>query len=117
MDCPGNQFLAGATFTSHQHGDIGRRHLAEDNTARDAFVQQFGSSSGAVRDYQAGIPQALALMNGSLSNLSAGEDTSRLLRGLRAPFFSDKERIETVFLALVGRLPASPLTSGRRFVV
>jgi hypothetical protein len=77
-----------------------------NNTARDTFVQQFGSNSDSVLEYQAGIPQALSMMNGTLSNLSAGEDTSRLLQGLRAPFFSDSDRIETVFLSLVGRPPS-----------
>ncbi|KAA1257871.1 hypothetical protein LF1_03610 [Rubripirellula obstinata] len=77
-----------------------------NNTARDSFVEKFGSTSDSVLEYQAGIPQALSLMNGTLSNLSAGEDSSRLLRGLRAPFFSDADRIETVFLSLVGRPPS-----------
>jgi hypothetical protein len=77
------------------------------DSARAAFVQQFGSSATTVLEYQAGIPQALSLMNGPLSNLSAGESTSRLLRGLNAPFFSEEDRIETVFLSLVGRPPST----------
>jgi hypothetical protein len=76
------------------------------DTARDSFVRQFGSTSTTVLEYQAGIPQALSLMNGPLANLSASEDSSRLLRGLQAPFFSDSDRIETVFLSVVGRPPS-----------
>lgn len=76
------------------------------NSSRANFVQQFGGRAGSVLEYQAGIPQALALMNGSLSHLSAGEDSSRLIRGLRAPFFTDRDRIDTVFLSLVGRPPS-----------
>ncbi|MFG0290913.1 MAG: DUF1553 domain-containing protein [Rhodopirellula sp. JB044] len=77
------------------------------DTARAAFVEQFASTANNVLEYQAGIPQALSLMNGNLSNLSAGEDSSQLIRGLRAPFFSDEDRIETVFLSLLGRPPSA----------
>ncbi|EMI40601.1 DUF1549 domain-containing protein [Rhodopirellula sp. SWK7] len=76
-------------------------------SARTAFVEQFASSASNTLEYQAGIPQALSLMNGSLSNLAAGEETSRLIRGLQAPFFTDNDRVETVFLSLVGRPPSS----------
>ena len=95
--------LAGSS--ANTQSGLGLQRIANSN--RDQFIEQFGSPAGSVLDYQSGIPQALSLMNGPLANLAAGEDSSRLLKGLRAPFFSDRDRIETVFLSLVGR-PASP---------
>ena len=97
----------GLRGTSHVPGtnmSLGLNRI--NNSPRDQFVEEFSMPGGSVLNYQAGIPQALSLMNGSLANRSAGESTSGIVIGLEAPFFSDRERVETVFLSVVGRPPS-----------
>lgn len=76
------------------------------DSQRDAFITQFGQSSGSPLVFQSGIPQALAMMNGAISSQASGEAQSRLLKGLEAPFFNDRDRVETIFLTIVGRPPS-----------
>ena len=73
--------------------------------SRASFLQQFRVPPGARTDYHAGIPQALALINGRLISGATGLSTSNLLRSVQAPFFSDEQRIETLFLATLSRKP------------
>lgn len=73
--------------------------------SRDAFIEQFSAPAGSPVEYQAGIPQALSLMNGLLTQSASSPETSQMLKALTAPFLSDRQRIETVFLATVGRPP------------
>ena len=56
-------------------------------------------------DYTAGIPQALTLMNGGFVSTATGISTSGLLKSLEAPFFSNDQRIEVLFLATLSRPP------------
>ena len=46
-------------------------------------------------------------MNGVLTHNATQLQTSGLLRSLRAPFFSDEQRIDTLFLATVSRPPTA----------
>jgi hypothetical protein len=75
------------------------------NPAREEFVQQFSAPAGSMTDYQAGIPQALTLMNGTLIGGASGISSSGLLKSLEAPFFSNRERIEVLYLATLSRSP------------
>lgn len=75
------------------------------NTSRAAFVQQFRTPVGRNTEYQGGIPQALTLMNGGLISGATGLSTSGLLTSLEAPFFTNKERIEVLYLATLSRKP------------
>lgn len=76
------------------------------NSARAAFLQQFRTPASArTTDYQGGIPQALTLMNGPLIQGATGLSSSGLLRSLEAPFFSNEQRIEIVYLATLSRTP------------
>ena len=75
------------------------------NTSRSAFIEQFRSPPGERTDYQAGIPQALTLMNGQLVHGSTDLSSSGLLRSMQAPFFTDQQRLETLFLATLSRMP------------
>ena len=74
------------------------------SNARSQFISQF-QTNGSVVDYQAGIPQALTLMNGVL--ISDATDLARngVLTSLSAPFFTDQQRIETLYLATLSRMP------------
>ncbi|MCG6155911.1 DUF1549 and DUF1553 domain-containing protein [Rubinisphaera margarita] len=75
------------------------------NNERDQFIQEFHTPAGQQTDYHAGIPQALTLMNGGLIDGATGLARSGLLSSLEAPFFSDQERLEILFLATLSRLP------------
>jgi hypothetical protein len=78
-----------------------------NNYSRQAFLDQFRAPPGDATEYQAGIAQALTLMNGMLTHNATQLQTSGLLRSLRAPFFSDEQRVETLFRATVSRLPTA----------
>jgi hypothetical protein len=74
---------------------------------RQTFLNKFAAPAGAATDYQAGIPQALSLMNGELIGEAVDVTRSDLLLALQAPFFSDEERVETLFLATLSRTPTN----------
>lgn len=75
------------------------------NTDRDVFVQQFRTPAGHTTEYLAGIPQALTLMNGTLIEGATGLSSSGLLKSLEAPFFTNRQRIEVLYLATLSRQP------------
>jgi hypothetical protein len=76
-----------------------------ENPTRQAFIAQFKAPPGERTDYQAGIPQALALMHGGLVDGATNLKSSGLLKSLAAPFFTDEQRIDTLFLATLSRHP------------
>ncbi len=73
--------------------------------SRQAFVEQFRAPNSLVTDYHAGIPQALTLMHGALIQNATDLSTSGLLKSLAAPFFTDAERLDTLFLSTLSRHP------------
>jgi hypothetical protein len=73
--------------------------------ARVDFLRKVRTSSGGSRDYEAGIPQALTLMNGARMARATDPAASGLLRSLEAPFYTDTDRIETLYLATLSRPP------------
>ena len=77
------------------------------NSSRAAFIQQFRTPVGRNTEYQGGIPQALTLMNGGLIEGATGLSSSGLLKSLEAPFFTNKDRIEVLYLATLSRKPRS----------
>lgn len=77
------------------------------NTSRDEFLQQFKTLAGRPTEYQGGIPQALTLMNGTLISSATDLAGSGLLKSLEAPFFTDDQRIEVIYLATLSRQPTS----------
>ncbi|MGE0758112.1 MAG: DUF1549 and DUF1553 domain-containing protein [Pirellulaceae bacterium] len=77
------------------------------NTSRDQFLQQFRTVAGKATEYQNGIPQALTLMNGSLISDATGLAGSGLLKSLEAPFFTDDQRVEVIYLATLSRRPTA----------
>ncbi len=73
---------------------------------RQAFLAKFGVSSQATAEYEAGIPQALTLMNGRLVREATDLAQSDILVAMDAPFFADEaERVETLFLSTLSRMP------------
>jgi hypothetical protein len=73
--------------------------------SRQAFVEQFRAPTNELTDYHAGIPQALTLMHGGLIQNATDLSTSGLLSSLAAPFFTDEQRLETLFLSTLSREP------------
>lgn len=77
------------------------------NQGRQAFLNKFQAPTAGAAEYQAGIPQALTLMNGQLVADATDLEKSDLLGALSAPFFHDEQRVETLFLATLSRYPTA----------
>jgi hypothetical protein len=75
------------------------------DTSRQAFIEKFRAPAGQVTDYHAGIPQALTLMHGGLIHSATDAASSGLLKSLSAPFFTDDQRLDTLFLSTLSRYP------------
>ena len=73
---------------------------------RAEFLARFESPGQAASEFEAGIPQALAMMNGPLVATATQPDQGWLLTALEAPLLSDDDRVETLFLATLSRLPS-----------
>lgn len=72
---------------------------------RRAFLTKF-SSPEKVTEKQTSILQALTMMNGRLVDAQTTLESSVFLSGVvNAPFFDDRGRIETLYLAALGRQP------------
>ncbi len=76
------------------------------DASRQTFLSKFSDPAAGPTDYHAGIPQALTLMNGSVMRDAVDLEKSDVLAALRAPFFNDEHRVETLFLATLTRLPS-----------
>ena len=91
-------------------GRVGLRPAAEgqDRLAdprRQAFLIKLLTQTRTVTDFELGVPQALTLMNGAELVAVTDPQQSGLLKALEAPFLDDSQRIETAFLATLGRRP------------
>ncbi len=73
---------------------------------RQTFLAKFQAPTQGATEYQSGIPQALTLMNGAYVGEATDLARSDLLIALEAPFFSDEQRVETLFLSTLSRLPS-----------
>jgi hypothetical protein len=73
--------------------------------SRQAFIEKFRAPAGQVTDYHAGIPQALTLMHGGLIHSATDVASSGLLKSLAAPFFTDDQRLDALFLSTFSRYP------------
>ncbi|MDA1018478.1 MAG: DUF1553 domain-containing protein, partial [Planctomycetota bacterium] len=74
---------------------------------RQAFLLKFRAPTQGATEYEAGIPQALTLMNGSLIRDATDLQQSDILVMLDAPFFaSNAARVETLFMSTLSRKPS-----------
>ncbi|MCO6454454.1 MAG: DUF1553 domain-containing protein [Pirellulaceae bacterium] len=74
--------------------------------SRQAFLARFRAPAQGATEYEAGIPQALALMNGANIRQATDLSQSDLLKALDSPVFSTTEqRVEALFLSALSRLP------------
>lgn len=80
---------------------------ARFNGLRDQLIARMNEAAGLQpEEYRAGVPQALLLMNGQLTNEATDLEKSRTLRGvLDAPFLDTEEKLTTLFYATFSRRP------------
>ena len=86
-------------------GSVGFNVDRFSNSSREQFLQQFRTPTGRPVEYLGGIPQALTLMNGTLTDGATGLSRSGLLQSLDAPFFTNKQRVEVLYFATLSRRP------------
>lgn len=75
--------------------------------SRRQFVARFDMGTREPTEFVAGIPQVLALMNGAITSEASDPERGGLLLALAAPFFTDEERVESLFLSVLSRQPTS----------
>jgi hypothetical protein len=79
------------------------RYTPEGQNLRARLEEARGTTP---TDFNAGIPQALLLMNGSIvSRATTLEDSMTLRAVVDAPFLNEAEKLDTLFLAAYSRLP------------
>jgi hypothetical protein len=72
---------------------------------QQAFLARFRAPTQSATEFEAGIPQALTLMNGAIIRQATDLGQSDLLVGLSAPFFTHEKRVEVLFLSTLSRFP------------
>ena len=77
------------------------------NNQRNSFVALMENKTRDATEYAAGIQQTLHLMNDNQPTVSTIAMNVGLTAALDAPFLSDDERLETLFLSTVSRFPKS----------
>ncbi len=77
----------------------------QDAFLRQQFLARMKASDASPREYPHGVVQALGMMNGPEVLQATTTAQSGLLASLEAPFFSDTDRIETLFLSTLSRQP------------
>ncbi len=82
------------------------------DSARADFRNKFAEDTAAGVETQTSIVQALALMNGKLtSDATNVEDSKTLAAVVAAPFLDTSSRLDTLFLASLGRHATSEETA------
>ncbi|MDA7978563.1 MAG: DUF1549 and DUF1553 domain-containing protein [Pirellulales bacterium] len=79
--------------------------LFQRDPARAEFVARFRGVGAGADEYRSGIPQALSIMNGQTVTSGTELGATGTLAGLTAPFLSDGQRVEILFLATLSRRP------------
>ena len=73
--------------------------------ARNQFVTRMRTAGKDRTTFDTGMPQALALMNGPPVSTATDPNTSGILKAMSAPFLSDEQRLNVLFLAAYSREP------------
>jgi hypothetical protein len=77
----------------------------DEDPNRLAFCRRMRPPPGEATEFRAGTLQALMLMNGRVTTSATGPDTSSLVGALEAPFMTDEDRVDAMFLATLSREP------------
>lgn len=96
--------LQEATRMSTSSGTRANRFNGIDQQ-RSQFIEKFESPNREATVFEAGIPQALTLINGSLIQDATDLENSDLLNALQAPFLSRTQKVEILFLSTLSRFP------------
>jgi hypothetical protein len=80
--------------------------MLDEDPNRVEFVRRMRPPPGEPTEYRAGTLQALMLMNGQTTARVTAPQESRLLGAINAPFLSDAEKVDALFLATLSRLPS-----------
>lgn len=99
------QFYDSLMRAALMNGPGGAASAGNLDIERQGFVTRLQSQTSSRVEFDAGVAQVLQLLNGPEVTASTNGETSGLLGALAAPVFSDRERIEILFLALLARLP------------
>ncbi|WP_254513599.1 DUF1549 domain-containing protein [Anatilimnocola floriformis] len=75
---------------------------------RQQFLIKMQGQGRSPLDYQAGVLQALTLLNGADLTEATTAERGPLLLALDSPLFAEGDRLETMFLATLTRTPSSP---------
>jgi hypothetical protein len=78
--------------------------MLDEDPLRLEFVRRMRAPPGVATEYRAGTLQALMLMNGAVASTVSRPD-SRLVSALEAPFLTDEDRVDALFLAAIARRP------------
>ena len=97
--------LSKATLRRPVEAPMNQPAVRFEDPQRQAFVTRFRGLASKPTEFQAGIPQALTMMNGQAISTATSVAQSALLESLDAPFFTDEERVEALFLATLSRPP------------
>jgi hypothetical protein len=84
------------------------------NPQRLSFLTRMPATQRDSSEFEAGLPQALMLMNGPMIVEATDPGRSRLLQSLSAPFWTQDEQVEILLLATLSRYPTS--TERTRFM-
>jgi hypothetical protein len=74
---------------------------------RQLFTVSMQMRGQNAQHFEAGLLQSLAMLNGMQVSRVTNRDESNLLTSLAAPFFTDAERVEMLFLGTLGRRPTA----------
>lgn len=77
----------------------------DEDPVRIEFVRNMRAPPGSATEYRAGTLQALMLMNGRVAAGVSDQNASNVLGAIVAPYMNDTERIDSLFLATLSRLP------------
>jgi len=80
--------------------------ITSATVARNQFLNRMQATHASPSEYPHGVVQVLGLMNGPEVNMATDVNRIGLLASLEAPFLSDADRIETLFLATLSRFPS-----------
>ena len=82
--------------------------VLQQDTPRSQFLELFRNDSDPRTEQQTTILQALAMMNGEFLATHTHLERSQTLAAIvNAPFMSDTDRVETLFLATLSRKPTA----------
>lgn len=75
------------------------------NFQREQFLTRMRATDTTPRDYPHGVMQALGIMNGPEMMSATQNSQTGLLATMQAPIFSETDRLESIFLAALSRMP------------